>query len=104
MKNTIASSVLVLAALAPSAQAEDKVALCKSYAVLGQAIMTARQSNMPMSKVLEFEPSDTQLHRKFVTLAAMNAYEVPAYRSPEFQQRAIGIFRDEVMLSCMKSK
>lgn len=75
--------------------------VCKSWGSLAEKIMELRQTEAPISSVLDLIAGDdnTGLNRDIVIMA----YERPAYVTKENQVRAANSFRNDIELMCFKS-
>ena len=82
------------------ASADDKT--CSRAAKVAEHLMMARQRGVSLEDALEALSSYPASAHKFVRALVMDAYSVPRFNSPEYQQRAIGEFRDEAHLACLK--
>lgn len=99
MKKLIITAAL-LASFALSAEETKKTSLsanCSVIETLSREIMTSRQVGVPLSKMLEITGTDAL--SKQITI---NAYSMTAYRSKEYQERAINNFANTYLLECIK--
>lgn len=80
---------------------EDKDAVCKSWGSLAAKIMELRQTEAPISRVLELVEGDdtSKLTREIV----LKAYEQPSFLTKENQARATDTFRNEIELRCFQA-
>lgn len=67
---------------------------CKDVGDLAEALMKARQLNVPISKIIEKVPK-----LKGLTL---EAYKYPAYSSERYRTKAIKEFRNRAEIACYK--
>ena len=79
---------------------------CADLGKVAAAVMKLRQAEVPYSKVREV----TEKYRytapatyRLVNRMAEDAYEQPAYMTPEFKQRQIDSFRNKWEVLCYKS-
>lgn len=96
MKKLLITTAL-LASFALSAEEPTVNANCSSLEALSREIMTSRQVGVPLSKMLEITGTDAL--SKQITI---NAYSMTAYRSKEYQERAINNFANTYLLECIK--
>lgn len=97
--NKIALAVICLAILAPQpSHANEKVCILMSQAA--ERIMARRQDGTPLSDVLN-TVKDSALSA-FIKALAVHAYGTPRYHTPEYQQRAIDDFRDNILVTCLR--
>lgn len=79
--------------------------MCKSAAELAHSIMTGRQNGVPMSKMMEVESAmDDRAAGKVTRLMVISAYDRPRYSSPEYIEREIQDFENEMYLQCIQAK
>jgi hypothetical protein len=97
------SSVLVATSIGSSAFADEDT--CKLVGDLGEKIMTLRQNRASLQSTLVDVKAtmDPKFHASLEDMI-IAAYEVPAYNSDELKKRAIGDFRDQTQLGCMKGR
>lgn len=96
MKKLLITTVL-LASFALSAEEATSNANCSSLEALSREIMTSRQVGVPLSKMLEITGTDA-LSKQIV----ISAYSISAYRSKEYQERAVNNFANTYLLECIK--
>lgn len=79
---------------------------CADLGKVAAAVMKLRQAEVPYSKVREV----TEKYRytapatyRLVNRMAEEAYEQPAYMTPEFKQRQIDAFRNKWEVFCYKN-
>ena len=94
MKKTLIAFVLGLTLAGP-------VAACEGLGQLAEELMVARQMGIPMSRVMEVAEAawgdeDVALLHALVE----QAYLIPRFETPEYQQRAIADYRNDVELAC----
>lgn len=78
--------------------AEDSALIkCTSYAELAQQVMEARQIGVPLGDLIK-----TSTNADLFTPLFMLAYDEPAYRTEENQNRAISEFYADQFIACMK--
>jgi hypothetical protein len=83
------------------ADASDKT--CSRAAKVAERLMNARQSGVSLEDATDTLVSSCPASagvRKLV----MDAYSIPRFSSPEYQQRAIAEFRDGAHLACLKAE
>lgn len=98
----IASIALVLAVLASPSMAEARTP-CETISGLAGTIMEARQSGVPMAKLMEHAAKAGTLNaRRTAEGLIMTAYGQPRYQTPSIVQREIEDFRDEAHLACLR--
>ena len=76
---------------------ESKLVRCTSYAELAQQVMEARQIGVPLGDLIK-----TSTNADLFTPLFMLAYDEPAYRTEENQNRAISEFYADQFIACMK--
>ena len=86
----------VLLATTVTAQANKEV--CTAVSETASLIMELRQSNAPLSAILEVV-RDVAILEELV----MEAYKKPRYSSDEYQNNAIADFGNLAMLTCLQS-
>lgn len=105
MKSVVIAStfLLALSGLLTSAANEDDT--CKLVGDLGERIMRLRQNRASLQSTLVDVKAtmDPKFHASLEDMI-IAAYEVPAYNSDELKKRAIGDFRDQTQLGCMKGR
>ena len=93
---------LTLSAASFGASAEDMTIdeTCGVYHTMAAAVMTSRQNEVPLSKVMAFFSDAPEGSRGIINGIVMAAYEEPGYSTPEFQQKATDEFANRVTLEC----
>jgi len=86
--------LLIAALAAPLAMAD--IEKCTAASQLAEGIMRLRQANVSASELIA--ASDLKLTH----LLVLRAYDEPLWNSQEAKDRAIGEFRDELFISCMR--
>jgi len=88
-------ALLLVAALAsPIAMAD--IEKCTAASQLAEGIMRMRQANVSASELIA--ASDLKLTR----LLVLRAYDEPLWNSQEMKDEAVGRFRDELFIACMR--
>jgi hypothetical protein len=64
---------------------------------MAEEIMSSHQAGVSMARVMAIMEND-----KILQQMVIEAYGEPRYSSPEFQRRAVAVFRDAVYLQCVK--
>jgi len=97
----IRAVTMALALVASPVQASDN--LCKNMGEFAELVMTARQNEMPLSKMLELLasvknnlPESTAAMRSIV----LEAYNEHSYSTKEVQNRVIMEFRNRIETKC----
>lgn len=86
---------LLLALMCAPAMAAEDDASCEQLSRLGEAIMSARQAGLPLSRLMDIEELST--YRDVI----IGVYrESPIERTQESKQFAIDQFRDQVAVEC----
>lgn len=102
MKKTIIG--MILAGLLFSGNAFAEIPdHCQSLAKISEAIMTARQNNMPMIQVVEVLKSTEfpeAISSAILSLISI-AYKSPRYSTERMQKNAITDFQNKVFNSCI---
>ena len=94
---------LIIAAVASTTAVEPiPIEFCIGIGNTSQAIMEARQMEVPISEVMSIFP-DQDANDQFYREVIIEAYEEPAYLSSEAQQRAISRFRNTWETECFKA-
>lgn len=91
--------LLITALLIPSLALANEKASCEQMESLARSIMDARQSGIPLKKVMDIMKLD-----KAARAMTIYAYETPAYQVKENQQRKTDEFANEFYLECLKSE
>ena len=93
---------ITLAAVSFSAGAEDMTPdeMCGTYHDMAEAVMTSRQNEVPLAKVMAFFSDAPEEARDIIDGIVMAAYEEPGYSTPEYQQKAAAEFANRVALEC----
>lgn len=89
---------LVLVALFAMNVSANQTSICETVYSESIAIMTLRQDNYSLVKLLEAYP-DSKPARALI----ISAYEQPVFNTEQFQQRAINKFANKAMLACIKN-
>lgn len=103
MKMITLTAALLLTA-APVAAAPERDDICQSVGELAQTLMAARQSGVPMSKVMAVAKGDDEKAASLLRELVLLAYEKPRFSTAAYRTRAAVDFRDEVELSCWKAQ
>jgi hypothetical protein len=83
-----------------SARADDP---CPSVGRVAESVMKRRQDGQSLQSTLEVIKSTTSKEAgSLMETMIMAAYDVPLYATPKNKDRAIGEFRDDQQLACMK--
>ena len=94
MKYLLTTVLLLTSTVTAQANKE----LCTAISDNASLIMELRQSNAPLSDVLEVVDGITLLEE-----LVMEAYKEPRYSSDEYQSNAIADFGNLAMLNCLQS-
>ena len=95
MKKFIAATSIFFT-LGFSAFANDK-SYCTSLSEMAESFMRARQIEVPMSKLIEHAKGDPIIESVVVA-----AYNRPSFRTEQFAQREIAMFKNQVYMECFK--
>lgn len=98
MKKLILAALL--SATVTAAHAEEHI--CESFGKLAETIMKARQSDMPLNKMMSAIPKMNESIQPIARTMILEAYDGPKYSSSEYQQRAMASFRNDAELACYK--
>ena len=90
--------LLTAALLAVTGTAQANTELCTAVSKNAELIMQLRQSNAPISGVLE-AVKEVELLVELV----IKAYETPRYNSEEYKADAVTDFSNLVMVTCLQS-
>lgn len=93
-KIMLAAAVALSASVASAKQTDDQ--FCAIEAKIAEVIMKARQTGVPIGKLLAIEDEDNN-YRKLI----IKAYELPRMSYEENQQRMIDDFRDAHHVNCL---
>ena len=94
MKYLLTTAVILLSTVTAQANKE----LCTAVSGAASLIMELRQSNAPLSSVLEVV-GDVAILEELV----IEAYKKPRYSSKAYQNSAIADFSNIAMLACLQS-
>ena len=105
MKITLTAAALGLSlAFSAPAVAQDDLALrveyCAGIGELAEAIMSARQSEAPMSHVMAIFAQEWGTFASVALGLTEMAYELPAFLTAENQARAVASFRNDAESMC----
>lgn len=102
MKKILPLICLIFSGLSLADESHDP---CLQYSGLAEQIMKARQSEVPMAKIISTfkEWGGTSAQKDLVRELVIDAYEKPAYRTPENQNHEVVEFQNKVYLACTKS-
>lgn len=98
MRITIVALLMVVTAT--SAFSKD---WCADLGNTAEGIMTARQSGVPISQMMEIIPTDENLGPIIRELTLM-AYEQPLMQSTDYKRRIAREFGDSVEVVCYRSE
>lgn len=95
----------VILFLLSSSQALAEPLTCPQMSEMAEKVMEARQSGVPMAKMMEISESNGlgEPEINFMQGAIAMAYEETAWRTEEAQRRAVTEFGNGIMLACVKS-
>lgn len=88
-------TLMLLAALSFPPGGQD---MCKSFGEVAESIMTARQIEVPISEMLEITRRDQDAME-----AVLEAYQRPAYSTPEMRRKSAQRFRNDMETKCLLS-
>ena len=77
-------------------QIEDKYALCDARAKTAEAVMSARQSQVPMAEMMKIA-KDNRMTKTYVIVS----YKKEVYKTPSIRQQIINDFRDSAYSVCI---
>ena len=116
MKAKISVMAIVASAFmfSSSAQAQiksnnTKDAFCQNIGELASNVMTMRQMDVPMTKVMAIintHASDASVDQNSVSFArnlVIKAYERPSFSTEQYVQKAVIDFRNEVEVACYRA-
>ncbi|PKP91219.1 MAG: hypothetical protein CVT75_09720 [Alphaproteobacteria bacterium HGW-Alphaproteobacteria-14] len=95
-----AALALSVPATANAADDSDPASLCPLIEEFARSVMTARQHNVSMAKLMEAFAAHMPLLRKVAEDMILEAYSTPAYSTPAFRERAIDNFANNWSLAC----
>lgn len=96
------TAALLFAPAQPASAADDTT--CESLAEFAETIMTARQRGLTLSSALELlNDAKFERIRDLLRTIVIQAYEAPLWSTEENKTKAIGEFRNEVHLACLRS-
>lgn len=104
MKKIVPLCILLFSGL--SLAKDERADPCLQYSDLAEQIMKSRQSEVPMAKLVstfnEWDGNSAQ--KQLVKELIIDAYERPAFRTPENQSHEVVEFQNKVYLACTKSR
>ena len=111
MKTFVAAITLAVAlpiggtAHAETSAVDDAIndATCIVVGMLAKQIMSARQSGVPMSKVLGVLDGEDANADGLTRTLTIQAYDYPRFSGSEYQERAITEFENEAMVMCYQA-
>lgn len=91
---------LLLSPVAMSAESPTKLEYCTGMSELAEAAMTARQTNVPLHKIM----SMAEINTNPIAVAMVKmAYNEPVMHSDKNKQITIYQFGSQVMLMCLEN-
>lgn len=104
-RKILAASVAAIlgAALTTPAAAEEAGDICAALAGLAHTYAEAKYAGVPLGEIMEIasRDSNTGLAEVYRELA-LEAYSLPNYSTPEFQNRAMREHSNAVAISCYR--
>ena len=82
---------------------EEAMEMCSSFKGMAEAIMTNRQDNLDMSKMIEVLMEQDEAIHEIGMAMIVDAYELPSYSSESNKKEAVSEFSNEVYLECFKT-
>ncbi len=82
---------------------EEAMEMCSSFKGMAEAIMTNRQDNLDMSKMIEVLMEQDEAIHEIGMAMIVDAYELPSYSSESNKKEAVSEFSNKVYLECFKS-
>lgn len=78
---------------------------CNTANSVAEIVMKQRQNGVAMADIYA-TTSDVkpQLAKDFIRAVIKDAYKKPRFNSPEYKQKAITDFKNEIFLSCLSQK
>ena len=78
---------------------------CSIIGRTAEAVMEARQSNVPMEKMIKVaEESDDLTAGNFIKALVIEAYDRPIYNTLENQKKAVTNFKNQFLVECYKNE
>lgn len=95
-------ALVIAAALAlpVTAHAQNTAENCAQFGQLAESIMTARQNNVPMSRLMEIANDASPDGAAMMRAIVVYAYQQPIFLTDDFRREAIATFRNEAELAC----
>lgn len=102
MKNFPRLALVLTALLGSPAAADYKDEDCKMDGMLSEAIMTARQAEVPLSTTLQTADGFGGTTKERIRKMIFVAYDEPSYLSESAQRRAVMEFRNKMERECYR--
>ncbi|MGX5708104.1 hypothetical protein [Brucella lupini] len=103
MKRTIFIATTLLITSAAYSDNIDQVLndSCKEWGNFAEHVMTLRQADKPLNEIMDrvTKTGNNSILKSIV----IEAYDSPAFRTEENQEKSIAQFRNKVELSCFKT-
>lgn len=100
MKTLLLTAALLLSTDAMSEEPPTKLEYCTGMSELAEAAMTARQTNVPLHKLMSMQEINTN---PIAVAMVKMAYNEPVMHSDKNKQITIYQFGSQVMLMCLDS-
>ncbi|MGN7878428.1 hypothetical protein [Ensifer sp. 22460] len=104
MKYSFYALAIIVAATANDGHASDADRkTCASVGNIAESVMKRRQEGLSLQSTLEAAKTGAS-EKTYAVMEDMiiAAYEVPVYTVDSYKERAVGEFRDDRQLQCMK--
>lgn len=82
---------------------QETLEFCGGTSSMAKSVMTSRQSGVAMSKLMEATSSDEAVN-DLGALMIEQAYDSPAYGSPEYKNKAATDFENRWFSNCLKAR
>ena len=101
---TTATIAIVLLAMAPNAQAQDRAAIekrCEYFGMIAEAAMLQRQGGMDViTAIRELTEVAGEEDAELVEYAVTGAFRETRYMTKEMASRAVEDYKNEMILAC----
>ena len=103
MKTFLLAIILAFTTTAHAETSATDDAVCIVVGMLAKQIMSARQSGVPMSKVMGVLDGEDSNADGLTRQLTIQAYDYPRFSGSEYQERAITEFENEAMVMCYQA-
>lgn len=100
---SLLAMLLVSTASFAARPSQETLEFCGVISKLANSVMTSRQNGVAMSKLMQAKVSDEAMN-DLGALMIEQAYDSPAYGSPEYKQKAATDFENSWFSNCLKAR